>query len=233
MLPASDNRVLSDLTLELVAVANQFSGKLHPQVQRSLADLVRSMNCYYSNLIEGHNTHPRDIDRAMAAQYSSDPARRTSQLEARAHIEVQQLIDSGQDPKVSTTSSEYLRWIHFQFCSRLPEELLTTQHPDTGDIMTVIPGEFRTNWVQVGSHIPPSADELVQYMSRFEQAYDTQRLSRSQGIIGVAAAHHRFVWIHPFLDGNGRVARLMSHAECVNLFCTSQTKVKLLLPELM
>lgn len=217
MLPASDNRVLSDLTLELVAVANQFSGKLHPQVQRSLADLVRSMNCYYSNLIEGHNTHPRDIDRAMAAQYSSDPARLTSQLEARAHIEVQQLIDSGQDPKVSTTSSEYLRWIHFQFCSRLPEELLTTQHPDTGDIMTVIPGEFRTNWVQVGSHIPPSADELVQYMSRFEQAYDTQRLSRSQGIIGVAAAHHRFVWIHPFLDGNGRVARLMSHASLLRM----------------
>jgi len=31
-------------------------------------------------------------------------------------------------------------------------------------------------------------------------------------IVAVAAAHHRFLWIHPFYDGNGRVARLMSHA---------------------
>ena len=31
-------------------------------------------------------------------------------------------------------------------------------------------------------------------------------------MIGVAASHHRLLWIHPFLDGNGRVARLFSHA---------------------
>jgi Fic family protein len=49
-------------------------------------------------------------------------------------------------------------------------------------------------------------------MSRFEEAYDTRRLSKIQQVIAVAAAHHRLTWIHPFLDGNGRVARLTSHA---------------------
>ena len=36
-------------------------------------------------------------------------------------------------------------------------------------------------------------------------------------MIAVAAAHHRLLWIHPFLDGNGRVARLMAHAWFVRL----------------
>lgn len=37
-------------------------------------------------------------------------------------------------------------------------------------------------------------------------------MGASDAIVAVAAAHHRFVWIYPFLDGNGRVVRLMSHA---------------------
>ena len=79
---------LDDLALELVAKANQFSGQLRPETQLSIAELVRSMNCYYSNLIEGHNTLPIDIDRAMADRYSEDPKKRALQLEARAHIEL-------------------------------------------------------------------------------------------------------------------------------------------------
>ncbi len=47
-------------------------------------------------------------------------------------------------------------------------------------------------------------------MGRFEDVY--ANLTRTESILGVAAAHHRLLWIHPFLDGNGRVARLMSHA---------------------
>ncbi len=47
-------------------------------------------------------------------------------------------------------------------------------------------------------------------MERFEYVYGN--LGRTDAILATAAAHHRLVWIHPFLDGNGRVARLMSHA---------------------
>lgn len=38
------------------------------------------------------------------------------------------------------------------------------------------------------------------------------KLGKTETIIASAAAHHRLAWIHPFLDGNGRVARLVSHA---------------------
>ena len=53
------------------------------------------MNCYYSNLIEGHNTHPVDIERALKNDYSQDQGKRDLQLEAKAHIAVQSWIDTG------------------------------------------------------------------------------------------------------------------------------------------
>jgi hypothetical protein len=80
MLPEEGNRLLEDLATDLVAKASR---------RAAIGDLVRSMNCYYSNLIEAHHTHPRDIDRAMAADFSSDPEKRILQLEAKAHIDVQ------------------------------------------------------------------------------------------------------------------------------------------------
>lgn len=90
MPPEGDSR-LEDLVVTLVARANQLAGQLHPVVRATIGDLVRSTNCYYSNLIEGHNTHPRDIDRALNNEYSKDPKRRNLQIEARAHIEVQRI----------------------------------------------------------------------------------------------------------------------------------------------
>jgi Fic family protein len=212
MMPRDSATELSDLAVDLVAKANQLSGQIQWTVRDSIGDLVRSMNCYYSNLIEGHNTHPRDIDAAIDDQYSTDPQRKALQQEAIAHIEVQRLIDSGEDPQVSPMSAEYIRWLHYEFCRRLPPAMLWVEHPTTGTRVEVVPGEFRTGDVEVGRHVPPAADELEAFLARFEQAYDVQRLSRTQQIIAIAAAHHRFLWIHPFYDGNGRVARLQSHA---------------------
>jgi hypothetical protein len=56
---------LTDLALELAQKSAGFRHSLPPSLLPSLADLVRSMNCYYSNLIEGHDTHPVDIERAL------------------------------------------------------------------------------------------------------------------------------------------------------------------------
>jgi len=83
---------------------------------------------------------------------------------------------------------------------------------ETGEKIKVIPGKIRETEVIVGRHVPPLAENIDRFMERFEQAYDPNRLSQVQQIIAIAASHHRFVWIHPFLDGNGRVVRLLSHA---------------------
>ncbi len=212
-MPAEGTAVLENLAFDLAREASELSAQLHPLVRLSIAELVRSMNCYYSNLIEGHNTHPRDIDRALAADYSSDPRRSDLQLEARAHIEVQQMIDErvSELPR-PPASRAFIEWTHREFCTRLPESLLVVVNPDTGERVPVVPGLLRARTVAVGRHDAPEAEDLPAFMRRFEEAYDAGRLTKPRQVIAVAAAHHRFLWIHPFLDGNGRVARLMSHA---------------------
>ena len=86
---------LTDLALELAQRSAGFRRSLPESLLSSLATLVRGMNCYYSNLIEGHDTHPVDIERALEGDYSKDAKKRDLQLEATAHIAVQQWIDEG------------------------------------------------------------------------------------------------------------------------------------------
>src|SRR5882724_8944225 len=86
---------LIDLAFDLTQKSAGFRRSLPESLLTSLADLVRAMNCYYSNLIEGHDTHPIDIEQALKDDYSNDARKRDLQLEAKAHIAVQQWIDSG------------------------------------------------------------------------------------------------------------------------------------------
>jgi len=210
MLPEEGSKRLEDLATVLVGKASSLASSLRPEVRASVGDLVRSMNCYYSNLIEGHNTHPRDIDRAMKADYSTDIKKRELQLEARAHIEVQRMVDS--EDAANMVSPDYICWLHREFCSRLPDELLWVTNPDSGKKIKVIPGVLRDGDVQVGRHLAPRPDTLSLFLNRFTQAYAPEQLSKLRQIIAVAASHHRLLWIHPFYDGNGRVTRLFSHA---------------------
>ena len=116
------------------------------------------MNCYYSNLIEGHDTHPIDIELALKGDYSRDASKRDLQLEAKAHIAVQQWIDTGAS------------------ASNCPKTCCGS----------------KISRPRTGSKLFPAS----------------------------AAAHHRLTWLHPFLDGNGRVARLVSHATLLDVLDT-------------
>jgi len=150
-----------DMATELVAKANKLAGRLQPEIAASIGNLVRSMNCYYSNLIEGHDTHPIDIERALASDFSKDIKQRELQLEAKAHIEVQRLIDFNQIP--FEVSADFIKKLHFEFCDRLPEELLWVENPETKEKIRVYPGKFRKRLVRVGRHIPPDHEDLEDF----------------------------------------------------------------------
>jgi Fic family protein len=204
---------LADLAVELVRRAASFKSALPAALQTSLADAVRSMNCYYSNLIEGHNTHPIAIEQALNGNYDTDPKKRNLQLEAKAHIEVQKWLDNG-GLKDSEFSESAICEIHKRFYEKLPEDLLWIEDPETKLKIKIIPGEIRKNDVRVGRHIPISPQAITRFLQRYEQAYSP--LGTSESILSLAAAHHRFLWIHPFLDGNGRVARFISYTTIMN-----------------
>ncbi|MFV0645223.1 MAG: Fic family protein [Sphingomonadaceae bacterium] len=200
---------LNDLALELAEKSAAFRASLPDSIASALADLVRSMNCYYSNLIEGHNTHPIDIERALAGDYSADPKKRDLQLEAKAHITVQKWIDEDgmEEPP---TAPAMIAKLHRRFCELLPEDLLFVEDPKTGERLPVVPGALRTQYVEVGRHVAVSPGAVPRFLDRLHQAY--ARAGRTEAILAAACAHHRLLWVHPFLDGNGRVARLMSYA---------------------
>jgi Fic family protein len=213
MLPTDPSGELDYLAIAVIRKSAAIQGAVHPVTRRGIVELVRKMNSYYSNLIEGHNTHPIDIDRALREDFSPDPAKRARQLESKAHIEVQKLIESRIEtlPESVITSQNFLCWIHKEFYERMPAEYLFVQHAD-GRTAQVIPGKIRECEVEVGRHLPPKAESLGPFMKRFEEVYDPQQLKGLNQVIAAAAAHHRLAWIHPFLDGNGRVTRLMTHA---------------------
>jgi len=200
---------LTDLALELGQRSAGFHRSLPASLMMSLADLVRTMNCYYSNLIEGHVTHPIDIERALKGNYSQDSRKRDLQREARAHVTVQQWIDAGGlESRIATEES--IREIHRRFCELLPADLLWVEDAATEKRVKVVPGALRTHDVKVGQHVAISPGAVPRFLKRFQEVYGD--LGSAETVIAAAAAHHRLVWIHPFLDGNGRVARLFSHA---------------------
>lgn len=210
LMPTGQYNNIEDLCLELYSKSNSFASLLNPKMINAVGNMVRSMNCYYSNLIENHNTSPIDIERALNNDYSEDPEKRDLQLEAKSHIMVQGKIDRGEYDNFSSLSSVALE-IHKNFYKDLPERLCWVENKATGQKVKVIGGKCRDGDVQVGKHIAPHHSDVVDLLNHFDSIYSSKSLSKVKKIASVAAVHHRFCWIHPFYDGNGRVVRLLSH----------------------
>lgn len=164
---------LENMATELMQKDAALFGILRPQVAKSLARLVRSMNCYYSNLIEDHHTRPTDIDRAMLGEYDTQPEKRNLQLEARAHIQIQELLEQGEGP-APPTQARFLLWVHREFCNRLPPELLWAENGN--ERIPVVPGQFRNNDVTVGQHVAIKSNLITDFLKRFDAVYGCQKV---------------------------------------------------------
>jgi len=217
LFPEDTSGELEDLAITLVRKAGALSGATNSDTRKAIASFLRPMNSYYSNLIEGHDTHPIDIERALKNDYSSDKTKHDLQLEAYAHIKLHKTIAEeikNDINEIIPSSINYLKSIHKRFYDHLPDTFKEIKSKN-GDIKIVVPGEFRDCEVEVGRHVAPYSEKLGLFTKRFEEFYNPKsrtNKSRTKRIISIAASHHRLAWIHPFLDGNGRVVRLYSDA---------------------
>jgi Fic family protein len=116
-----------------------------------------------------------------------------------------------QMPAGDICSADFLCWLHEEFYRRLPEQFRKLED-EKGKIHIVQPGKIRQSEASVGRHMAPSSKKLDQFLKRFAEFYGPLATTDPSSLIAAAAAHHRLTWIHPFLDGNGRVARLFTHA---------------------
>ncbi len=205
---------LEDLAREVACQSAALGEQLHPVAQQAVVELLRLINSYYSNLIEGHSTHPVDIERAMRQDYFSDPARRDLQLESLAHINCQRALEARlrDEPALDIASGDFIVWLHRIFYKQLPAELRQVKDEKSGEVLEVMPGELRRREVEVGRHVGPVSERLPAFLKRFASAYSPAGHHGITPLIVAAASHHRLMWIHPFLDGNGRVTRLYTDA---------------------
>ena len=195
---------LDEMAMELVQKSAKLSAGMNADLSRGVTVLLRNMNCYYSNLIEGHDTHPVDIDRAMLKDFDSEPAKRDLQMEAKAHIAVQERLENDLYTQGIFTQ-QLISAIHADFYAELPDSLSVIEKQD-GTTIDIIGGEYRTGDVKIGFHIPISAGAINRFMIRYFEVYGC--MNRLRAIRNAGSAHHRLAWIHPFWDGNGRTTRL-------------------------
>lgn len=205
---------LEDLALEVSMTSSKVAGSLPEQTLDGIRELLRIVNSYYSNLIEGHNSHPIDVERAMKADYSANQDKGDLQKESLIHISLQKEIEGWLDakPEIEVTSPQFLCTIHKEFYDQLPDRFRWVKGDDDMEPAWVEAGALRARQVVVGNHLPPVAESLPAFLERFNQFYKPQNFHGTRAVVALAAAHHRLMWIHPFLDGNGRVARLFTDA---------------------
>lgn len=197
----------------LLGLAHQVTGRADPSVMKALAQLLRGMNSYYTNKIEGQHTLPSQLESALKKQFSVDEDVRRKQRMALAYMDAELWAETayaGADWR-SLFSPDVVCTLHAQLFEHLPEADRIIKDPTHSELdYAMQPGAFRTREVRVGDHEAPAASSVPMFMHRFSEVYKTTRMGEL-AVLAVAAAHHRLAWIHPFPDGNGRVARLHSH----------------------
>ncbi len=216
LLPYDNN---GNIDSELLAIAEKLCiksaelvGSHSPQVLYGVRELLRKVNSYYSNQIESEGTHPIDIDKATRKEFSENSKEKQLQQLSLVHIEVQKYVESYFDKNDKTAFSKaFILDAHHQLYSHVdmsPFLKITDRQNQT--TIEMIPGKLRERDVKVGQHIAPEVSELPSLFSKYELLYNLpDYATQAKKVIYALASHHRLMWIHPFLDGNGRTARLV------------------------
>jgi len=203
---------LPDKAMMLSTSSAQLAGQAPKITRETIVRHMAVINSYYSNLIEGNNTPPHEIRAAQAGSFSDDPIRRDLQLESIAHIHVQDWL-AKEKPDVDTLyTPEFILAIHREFYEQVPESLHQIKNSKGKIVGVVTPGNWREHEVTVGQHVAPTHTDVSALMKHFCERYHPALYSGDRKVIAVMSAHHRFAWIHPFSDGNGRVMRLFTDA---------------------
>lgn len=176
----------------------RLEGDTPPAVFYQLKTIFHILESLGSARIEGNHTTLADYIESKVEGTAED----TDQLREVANIEkaldyIEQTIRPG-TPITELT----IRELHAMTVQDLERE---------GDRT---PGAYRQGAVQIAqaTHLPPDALMVPSYMQELVEFVNREDLPKYD-LMKVALTHHRFGWIHPFGNGNGRVVRLLTYAQ--------------------
>ena len=209
----SESRELTNLSVKLREKCALLSSIVHPLTRKSIEDIIRIANAYYSCKNEGHEVSPLEIEKALQGNYSRRKPLRLIQHEAVAYIETENEMKekiSG-EPGLNICSLEFISWIHRILFEKLPGEFRKVRNR-AGRIIYVIPGELREeDLTETGSPFP-KAKRLRKLLFRFEKDFNPEQYNLVDKLLAAAEAYRQFFRIHPFLAGNRMVLRLFIRA---------------------
>lgn len=203
--------------LELVSDLRAECAGLMPHIgvesRIALARILRAMNSYYTNKIEGQHTYPAELENALESNFSSNGDIKKRQQLAIAHMQVEEEFEAIA-PGVSWDAMFEQKWIssiHTSLYSKLDDESLIILDEGGKQCGQMAPGAIRSTNVKVGAHWAPEFADVPALMEHFYFRYGQPHYRDATKIVVAGASMHRLSWIHPFPDGNGRVSRLHNH----------------------
>lgn len=195
--PAFDSPLV-DVVTELEHLRRlRLEGSTPAPVFFQLKHIFHMLESLGSARIEGNHTTLADY---VESRLEAQPAALDDHLREMANIEaamayIEEHFESGQD-----VTEHFVRELHALAVQELERE---------GD---ATPGAYRQGAVKISrsEHLPPEAIMVPQYMTELVSFINRPDAAKYD-LIKVALAHHRFAWIHPFGNGNGRVVRLLTY----------------------
>ena len=194
--PAFDSPLVDVLT-ELEHLRRlQLRGSTPAPLFFQLKHIFHMLESLGSARIEGNHTTLADyVESKLDGAEPSDHLREMENIE-QAMTYVEESIQKGTD-----VTEHFIRELHAMTVDSLTRE---------GDRT---PGAYRAGSVRISQseHLPPEAFQVPTYMQELV-SFINEPHAPKYDLIKVALAHHRFGWIHPFGNGNGRVVRLLTYA---------------------
>ena len=135
----------------------------------TLKPLLRAMNSYYTNKIEGQHTRPADIVRVLEHQFDADQKQARRQRLALAHIEAEEELERAlPSTRAELYAPAYVRLIHAELYRRLPSAERVTDGNEE-----IEPGVFRRTRVTAGRHLAPEAYDVPALLDIWQDRYAT------------------------------------------------------------
>ncbi|MDF1880600.1 Fic family protein [Sulfurimonas sp. MAG313] len=198
---------------DVIIQSAKLTGNIAPEILLEVKNILRTVNSYYSNRIESEGTGILGIDKALNKEYSTDTKEKKLQILAVRHIQTQEFIESYINTHdICVYATNFIKLIHKEFYSKEGMQVFL-DIKDKDLQVKMIPGQIREENVFIGMHHAPASSKISGMLNDYSNLYEQSRHKPlAHKLIYILSSHHRFVWIHPFLDGNGRVSRLLLDA---------------------
>ncbi len=208
---------IMDSILELERLRYQkLQGTTHPTVFFQLKHIFQMLESIGSSRIEGNNTTIMDYVESSKLQTTTPKL-----FDNQEQITEIENIEKAMQYIEANIESIDINHIFIRELHTLVVKDLNPRHEGATS-----PGTYRSGpiFIAGAQHTPPDAlivpelmDELLDFVN--------QRDAPKYDLLRIALAHHRFVWIHPFENGNGRVVRLFTYALLLKFVFTSNQRI--------